>query len=487
MHSTLSIRAARAKSWLMGSTLLAGCLTAGAVVTPALAQGAGPESIVVTGFRQSLQSSTNAKRNSTNFTDSIFAEDIGKFPDQTLAEAALRIPGIQISRENNGEGVNISIRGLGTSFTKILLNGAAIWTASTGSTDSQNANREVDLNMFPTELFSQLTVSKTSTADQVEGGASGVVSMRSARPFDKEGPRLTYSYQNSDYSNANKNGYHGTLIASDTWGPFGALVGVTTVHSNVMTTGWGRRQRRLDHAAVVQRGSVRRRPPANTCDQIGGNGIAPPATVPVGVTAFGLVPGTTIDQAFLVAHNPGPRHREPDDDAPQQRFDPRLGRSMYERGTRDKVNAVASFELRPSDSLHFYVDLIGGHAKNDLDRSDLDLGARAGAGAQALIPINLQIDRNNVVTSGSYANAQFFLEARPYKEKSNFWSVNPGMTWEVTPMLKFDLAANLSRRQLLPRLADDLHRHASADRCGGRADRYPARRRRDGDDQEHGQ
>ena len=56
--------------------------------------------IVVTGYRASLQSSTNAKRESTGFTDSIFAQDIGKFPDTNIAESFNRIPGITINRDH---------------------------------------------------------------------------------------------------------------------------------------------------------------------------------------------------------------------------------------------------------------------------------------------------------------------------------------------------------------------------------------------------
>ncbi|WP_202978798.1 TonB-dependent receptor plug domain-containing protein, partial [Acinetobacter baumannii] len=47
-----------------------------------------------------------------------------------------------------GEGLNVTIRGLGTNFTRVLLNGAPVAVASTGRTDSQNTNREVDLDMF---------------------------------------------------------------------------------------------------------------------------------------------------------------------------------------------------------------------------------------------------------------------------------------------------------------------------------------------------
>jgi outer membrane receptor for ferrienterochelin and colicin len=94
----------------------------------------------------------------------VFAEDIGKFPDLNIAESLNRIPGVQLTREINGDGLNVAIRGLGTNFTKILLNGAQIAVASSGRTDSQNQNREIDLDLYPTELFTRLDVSKTPMA-----------------------------------------------------------------------------------------------------------------------------------------------------------------------------------------------------------------------------------------------------------------------------------------------------------------------------------
>eukprot|EP01037_Dinobryon_pediforme_P041473 gene41473-51265_t len=84
------------------------------------------QDIVVTGYRNSLALSTNAKRASTGFTDSIFAEDIGKFPDTNIAESFNRISGITITRDITGEGTNVAIRGLGSNFTNVTLNGAPI-------------------------------------------------------------------------------------------------------------------------------------------------------------------------------------------------------------------------------------------------------------------------------------------------------------------------------------------------------------------------
>ena len=54
--------------------------------------------------------------------------------------------------------------------------------------------------------------------------------------------------------------------------------------------------------------------------------------------------------------------------------------------TATATMASLSLEWRPTDSLHFYLDMIGGRTFNDMDRSDIDWGVRAGAGAQPLIP-----------------------------------------------------------------------------------------------------
>src|SRR5512139_1309494 len=95
---------------LLGTTVLAG-MSMLLTSLPASAQDA-METVTVTGYRASLQDSTNAKRAAVSFSESVFAEDIGKFPDTNIEEAFNRIPGITISRENDGSGMRVAIRGL---------------------------------------------------------------------------------------------------------------------------------------------------------------------------------------------------------------------------------------------------------------------------------------------------------------------------------------------------------------------------------------
>jgi TonB-dependent Receptor Plug Domain len=117
--------------------------------------------IVVTGFRASLASSVNIKRNSNQIVDAITAEDIADFPDANLAESIQRLPGVSIDRDN-GEGRTITVRGLGGDFQMVRLNGADAQNISGGNQSDAGANRSrgFDFNTFASELFSSLKVQK---------------------------------------------------------------------------------------------------------------------------------------------------------------------------------------------------------------------------------------------------------------------------------------------------------------------------------------
>jgi len=436
-----SDRKARAGRFLLGTTALCGCAAMLFAGMPALAQDSEPmETVTITGYRASLTDSTNAKRDSVGFSDTVYAEDIGKFPDTNIAEAFNRIPGITITREVTGEGLNIAIRGLGTNFTKTLLNGAPVAIASTGRTDAQNTNREVDLNMFPTELFTRLTVSKSPTADMTEGGAAGTVNMRSARPFDNPGFHFTYSLQGQMGSVPGKVGEKGMVLVSNTWGRFGALVGVTVNHNLVRTTGF--ESIGWTNPNLITASSVSATNPniqcTGSCNTAGGGLYTIPAFVPntASAVAAGLTPGAAIDEAWLLAHNPGLTIGQIDSS-----LVPRIGRPSDQWGHRDRANAVASVEYMPTDTVHLYFDFIGGRLVNDEIRTDMMFRVSG----QPVIPTNLAVDENNVVTSGTYSNAQFAMEYRPYVEKEDFLSFNPGVEWDVTDLFKVTLQANATR------------------------------------------
>ena len=127
--------------------------------TPA---GEEDQAIVVTGFRASIASAINVKRNENGVVDAIVAEDIADFPDLNLAESLQRIPGVAITRVQ-GEGRGVSVRGLGSEYTRVRLNGMEAISTSSGTANSGGTNRGrgFDFNIFASDLFSALIVRKT--------------------------------------------------------------------------------------------------------------------------------------------------------------------------------------------------------------------------------------------------------------------------------------------------------------------------------------
>lgn len=135
------------------------------------------DEIMVTGFRRSLIQSMDRKRGASGVVDAITAEDIGKFPDQNLAESLQRITGVSINRSNN-EGSQITVRGMGPEFNLVTLNGRSMPTAG---------GRSFDFLDLASEGVSAVEVMKTGDASIPTGGIGATVNIITARPLDNPG------------------------------------------------------------------------------------------------------------------------------------------------------------------------------------------------------------------------------------------------------------------------------------------------------------
>lgn len=180
---------------------LAALMASSALVSPAFAQdpGAGQDpdatqvdDIIVTGIRASQARSIDIKRNETALVDAISAEDIGKLPDVTVADALQRVAGIQIQR-NAGEGATVNIRSLPQVVT--LLNGEQYLSPGNLGTAQPN------LNDVPAQLMSSVVVFKSQDVSNALSGISGTIDLRTRRPMDFDyGPSVfaTAEYQRGD-------------------------------------------------------------------------------------------------------------------------------------------------------------------------------------------------------------------------------------------------------------------------------------------------
>ena len=204
---------------------MAGGATATAQTVPAAASD-DTTTVIVTGFRASLRSAINAKRHENGVVDAVKAEDIASFPDLNLAESLQRIPGVAISRAN-GEGRQITVRGLGSEYTRVRINGmeAIATTGGTVNSGGTNRTRGFDFNIFASELFNSLTVRKTASANVEEGSLGATVDLETAHPFDYKKPQFVVSAQASYNDLARDTTPRFTMMASKRWydGKMGAL------------------------------------------------------------------------------------------------------------------------------------------------------------------------------------------------------------------------------------------------------------------------
>lgn len=189
--SISALRCALGCGAAVGALVLAG--------TAALAQEGGIETVYVTGYRASLEKSLDIKRSTAEMVDAINAEEVGKFPDSNLAESLQRLPGVAIDRDN-GEGRTITVRGLNADFTRVTLNGLeALSTAGASQAgDDPNRSRAFDFNTFASELFSNLKVYKSGSAENDEGSLGATVSLQTGHPFEM-GNKMVLSAQNAWY------------------------------------------------------------------------------------------------------------------------------------------------------------------------------------------------------------------------------------------------------------------------------------------------
>ena len=430
---------------VFATTALAGMIASAYAQTPAApaAPASAPQAksntldtVTVTGYRSSLANSAREKREDVGLSETVFAEDIGKFPDASIADSLSRVPGVRVNRATiDGEGMNISIRGMGANFTRVLLNGAPMASASAGSWGGNiSANREVDMDFLPSELFRSATVYKSQRASILEGGIAGTVDMRSVRPFDKQGFRSAFTLSGNYRETVGKLSDTGSALVSNTWrsstfGEFGALVGAAWGHSKYRTTGFQTVDMRNFQLKSFQ--ALASDNPNNT----GGGSQSTPDTVPSGLAladlpAFArpiLVPGAQINRDMLLALNPGANIKQIDN-----ALMGRLGRHLNHEGERERASGVVSLQWRPNEKWDFYLDMMGAEKSNKMTYNAMNAGTRA----NTPIPIGMEFDRSDctsgcVLTKATFANTFWSLEFRPMEEKTKFWSFNPG--FELRP------------------------------------------------------
>ena len=179
------------------------------------------ETIEVKGVKSSLSQSLFDKKEAKSLVDSIAAEELGRFPDDNVADSLSHISGVTVSRTRGGEAQYVNIRGLGPEFSIVTLNNRILATDDGG--------RNFAFDVIPSEMINGAQVWKTVQAKNIEGSIGGAVNLTSARAFDKNGQNATISVT-GDYNDLSEEtgaklvGLYSNTFADDT---FGILVGLS--------------------------------------------------------------------------------------------------------------------------------------------------------------------------------------------------------------------------------------------------------------------
>lgn len=132
------------------------------------------EEVIVTGIRSSLENALQEKRAADNLIEVIQAEDIGKLPDQNLAEVLENITGVQITR-TAGIGTGVQIRG--ENANRVEINGVS-------TTGSGGGRSGIDFEDVNASIISAVEVIKAPEAKTTEGSVGGTINLRTVRPLE---------------------------------------------------------------------------------------------------------------------------------------------------------------------------------------------------------------------------------------------------------------------------------------------------------------
>lgn len=150
---------------------------------------AADEYVEVIGQAASIDQALKEQRRSDSVQSTVHADGVAQLPDQNVAEATQRLPGVSVERDQ-GEGRFVSVRGLGPDLNSVSVNGTLI--------PSPEADRRaVALDVLPSELVQSLSVVKTLTPDMDANSLGGTIEVESLSAFDHKGLFYTGSAEGS--------------------------------------------------------------------------------------------------------------------------------------------------------------------------------------------------------------------------------------------------------------------------------------------------
>lgn len=209
----------------MRAALMLAAATPALLAAPALAQDMPAaeddeaNDIVVTGSRpiaESEAAALRAQRNSDSLVSVIASDSVGRLPDQNIAQATGRLPGVAVERDQ-GQARYISLRGAPNYWTTLSIDGISIVSPE---------GRDTRYDSIPSAIASQIIVRKAVTPDLTGESISGNVDIVTRSAFDYDGARIAGKFGFGHVELGSRREFDGALNMSNRFDIGGGELGV---------------------------------------------------------------------------------------------------------------------------------------------------------------------------------------------------------------------------------------------------------------------
>ena len=190
----------------------------GAVAKPSSDGEEGPD-IVVTGTRPIAESEASAlavQKKSDSLVTVAAADSVGRLPDQNIAQATGRLPGVAVERDQ-GQARYISLRGAPNYWTTLSFDGINIVSPE---------GRDARFDSIPSAIASQIVVSKAVTPEMPGETVAGNVNVITRSAFDYKGAHFAGKAGFGIGELGNRKQYEGSAVVSDRFNVGGGEIGV---------------------------------------------------------------------------------------------------------------------------------------------------------------------------------------------------------------------------------------------------------------------
>ena len=185
------------------------------------AEAEAGEAIVVTGQRPIAESEAAAldvQKNSDSLVTVAASDSVGRLPDQNIAQATGRLPGVAVERDQ-GQARYISLRGAPNYWTTLSFDGINVVSPE---------GRDARFDSIPSAIASQIVVSKAVTPEMPGETVSGNVNVITRSAFDYAGLHVAAKAGMGLAELGDRKEYEGSLVVSDRFkagdGEIGVLV-----------------------------------------------------------------------------------------------------------------------------------------------------------------------------------------------------------------------------------------------------------------------